>query len=88
MWAAEALKITAVDLLSLGVIDAIIPEPPGGAHRYPEAAIAAVGDALAEQLRVVSTLAPDELLEQRYVKFRRMGEAAVIAQKNGLVPLP
>jgi acetyl-CoA carboxylase carboxyl transferase subunit alpha len=82
-WAAEALKITAPDLLSLGVIDGIIPEPPGGAHRYPEAAIAAVGDALAEQLHAVNALAPDELLAQRYVKFRRMGEAAIIEQKNG-----
>jgi len=85
-WAAEALKITAPDLLALGVIDGIIPEPPGGAHRYPEAAIAAVGDALAEQLHAVNALASDEVLAQRYVKFRRMGEAAVIEQKNGAVP--
>lgn len=84
MWAAEALKITASDLLSLGVIDGIIPEPPGGAHRYPEAAIATVGDALAAHLQVVNALTPDELLEQRYVKFRRMGEAAVIGQRNGV----
>lgn len=77
MWAAEALKITAPDLLALGVIDAIIPEPSGGAHRDPEAAIAAVGEALAGQLEAVQTLAPDELLAQRYVKFRRMGEHGV-----------
>lgn len=83
MWAAEALKITAPDLLTLGVIDGIIPEPPGGAHRYPEAAIAAVGDALAHHLQEMCGLSPDKLLEQRYVKFRRMGEAAVVEQKNG-----
>jgi acetyl-CoA carboxylase carboxyl transferase subunit alpha len=59
------------------VIDGIIPEPPGGAHRYPEAAIAAVGDALAEQLHAVNVLAPEELLAQRYVKFRRMGEQGI-----------
>ena len=82
IWAAEALKITAPDLLTLGVIDGIIPEPPGGAHRYPEAAVAVVGDVLAQHLQEVCMLSPDKLLEQRYVKFRRMGEAAVVAQNS------
>lgn len=76
-WAAEALKITAADLLELEVIDAIIPEPPGGAHRHPEAAIAAVGDILEQQLKALSALPIEELMEQRYVKFRRMGSVAI-----------
>jgi acetyl-CoA carboxylase alpha subunit len=44
-----------------------------------------VGDVLAQHLQDVCTLSPDELLEQRYAKFRRMGEAAVIEQMNGVV---
>ncbi|HXG19369.1 MAG TPA: acetyl-CoA carboxylase carboxyltransferase subunit alpha [Methylomirabilota bacterium] len=77
-WAAEALKITAADLLALKVIDAMIPEPCGGAHRHPEEAIALVGEALARHLDELVKLPLDELLTQRYAKFRRMGEAAIV----------
>lgn len=77
-WAAEALKITAADLLSLKVIDEVIPEPLGGAHRHPEEAVAFVGDAIAQQLEVLVKLSSDELLVQRYAKFRRMGEQAIV----------
>ena len=77
-WAAEALKVTAPDLLGLGVIDAVVPEPPGGAHRYPEAAITLVGEAIAQQLEELAALPLDELLARRYEKFRRMGEAAIV----------
>ena len=77
-WAAEALKITAADLLSLKVIEAVIPEPLGGAHRRPEEAVALVGDAIARQLDEVVHLPIDELLLQRYAKFRRMGEQAIV----------
>jgi acetyl-CoA carboxylase carboxyl transferase subunit alpha len=77
-WAAEALKVTAPDLLALGVIDAVVAEPPGGAHRYPEAAIALVGEAIAQPLEELVSLPLDELLARRYVKFRRMGEAAIV----------
>jgi len=77
-WAAEALKVTAPDLLALGVIDAVVPEPPGGAHRYPEAAIVLVGEAIAQPLEELVSLPLDELLARRYVKFRRMGEAAIV----------
>jgi acetyl-CoA carboxylase alpha subunit len=59
---AEALKITAVDLLSLKVIDAVIPELLDGAHRRPEEAIALVGNAIAQQLDVLGKLPIDELL--------------------------
>lgn len=77
-WAAEALKITAPDLLALGVTDAVVPEPSGGAHRYPEVAISLVGEALAPRLEELVALPLDELLARRYEKFRRMGEAAIV----------
>ena len=83
-WAAEALKITAADLFSLKIIDAIIPEPRGGAHRHPEEAVALAGEAIAQQLDELLRLSTDELLLQRYAKFRRMGEAVIMdaAKKN------
>jgi acetyl-CoA carboxylase carboxyl transferase subunit alpha len=77
-WAAAALKVTAPDLLALEVIDAVVPEPPGGAHRYPAVAIALVGDAIAQHLEELVALSLDELLARRYAKFRRMGEAAIV----------
>lgn len=71
--AAAALRITAKDLLSLGIIDAIIPEPMGGAHRAPAETIAAVGDTIAEALQQLSVLPPDELRTQRRNKFLAIG---------------
>lgn len=71
--AAAALRITAKDLLSLGIIDAIIPEPMGGAHRAPDETIAAVGDVVAEALHQLSVLPPDELRTQRRNKFLSIG---------------
>lgn len=71
--AAEVLRITAPDLLKLGVIDGVIPEPLGGAHRSWEAAAAEVRRALRDALAALRLLAPDELVQQRYSKFRRMG---------------
>jgi acetyl-CoA carboxylase carboxyl transferase subunit alpha len=71
--AAAALKITASDLLSLGLIDAVIPEPAGGAHNNYDSATALVDQALAQALAELSTLGMDELLAGRYDKFRRMG---------------
>jgi acetyl-CoA carboxylase carboxyl transferase subunit alpha len=82
-WAAEALKITAADLLALEVIDAVIAEPSGGAHRYPDAAVAAVGDVLEEQLQALLAVPIEKLMEQRYTKFRRMGSVAIVEGKNG-----
>lgn len=82
-WAAEALKITASDLLELEVIDAVIPEPPGGAHRHPDAAIAAVGDTLEQHLKELLALPVDQLMEQRYTKFRRMGSVAIADGTRG-----
>ena len=72
--AAAALKLTAPDLLGLGVIDEVIKEPLGGAHRSPEAAVRLVGEALGRHLAELLLLPLDELLSHRYAKFRRMGE--------------
>jgi acetyl-CoA carboxylase carboxyl transferase subunit alpha len=71
--AAEAMKITATDLQSLGVVDRVIPEPLGGAHRDPEAAIGALKGAIIEELDGCSALGPDELLAQRRAKFLAIG---------------
>ena len=76
--AAEALRITAPNLLSLGVIDEIVAEPHGGAHRHAQAAITAVGAAIVRYLQSVGGLSVEELMEQRYAKFRRMGEVGVV----------
>lgn len=72
--AATALKITAPDMVALGLVDGIIPEPPGGAHNDYETATALVDQALSVALAEVSALTVPERLEQRYAKFRRMGE--------------
>ena len=72
--AAEALKITAADLLALGLVDVIVPEPVGGAHNDIDAATALVDQALEEALRDVSGSGVATRLDARYAKFRRMGE--------------
>jgi acetyl-CoA carboxylase carboxyl transferase subunit alpha len=71
--AADAMKITAVDLHGLGVIDRIIPEPVGGAQRDPSAAIGALKGAIIEELDGCGVLGPDELLAQRRAKFLAIG---------------
>ena len=71
--AAEAMKVTAQDLARLGVIDMIVPEPLGGAHRDPAAAIAALGDAMASALDDLSGLDEATLRADRRGKFLRMG---------------
>jgi acetyl-CoA carboxylase carboxyl transferase subunit alpha len=72
--AAAALKITAPDMLALGLVDGIVPEPSGGAHNDPDAATALVDQALSAALAEVSALSVEERLQLRYDKFRRMGE--------------
>ncbi len=72
--AAEALKITAKDLLELKIVDEIVPEPEGGAHYDHEAAAKFLDPYLSRALEELSALSPDELIEQRYQKFRRMGQ--------------
>lgn len=71
--AAEALKLTAQDLLSRGIIDGIIPEPLGGAHRDPERAAANIKEALDKCLKELTALDTKDLLQRRYKKFRSMG---------------
>ena len=71
--AAEALKMTAEDLLRLGVIDEILPEPPGGAHRDQTAMCNAVKKAVEPHLSALLELPLDELLQRRHKKYRRMG---------------
>lgn len=70
---ANSMRITAQDLLELKVIDSIIAEPLGGAHREPSAAIAKVGAAIAEALDGLATLSPDELRKQRRERFFAIG---------------
>ena len=75
--AAEALKITAPDLLAAGLVDDIVPEPAGGAHADPEAAVQIVDDALRLALADVSGMSPEARLAARYDKFRNMGRIGV-----------
>jgi len=74
--AAAALKLTARDLLELKLIDAVVPEPLGGAHQNHAAAISNLKKAVQEQINELKKIPTDELLAQRYAKFRRVGEFA------------
>jgi len=71
--AAEVMKTTAPDLVRLGVVDGIVPEPVGGAHRDWDAAGALVKGALRQELAALAQTPPDELVGDRYEKFRRIG---------------
>lgn len=71
--AAEALRITADDCLKLGVIDEVVPEPMGGAHRRATAAVRDVGAVIHRHLAELMALSPDALRADRYDRFRRMG---------------
>jgi len=71
--AAQAMRITASDLKALGVIDQIVAEPVGGAHREPALAIANLGRAIAEQIDTLSQLSRKELKADRRAKFLKMG---------------
>ena len=71
--AAQALRITAQDLHQLRVIDTIVPEPVGGAHRAPVQAIEAVADQIAQGLKEMEGVSGEELLRQRRAKFLAMG---------------
>jgi acetyl-CoA carboxylase carboxyl transferase subunit alpha len=75
--AAKALKITAQDLLAMKVVDRVIPEPPGGAHSDPDAAIAAVGEAVEQELAALEDLSPDQLRAQRADRFYAIGRAGL-----------
>jgi acetyl-CoA carboxylase carboxyl transferase subunit alpha len=72
----RALKLTADDLMRLGVVDEVVREPEGGAHRDHDSAAAFLGAALRQNLERVNALTLDELLKKRYDKFRRLGNFA------------
>jgi acetyl-CoA carboxylase carboxyl transferase subunit alpha len=71
--AATSMKITAQDLLKFGIIDVIIAEPAGGAHRDPKAAIAAVGEAIRHELASLATLSREQIINLRADKFMAIG---------------
>jgi acetyl-CoA carboxylase carboxyl transferase subunit alpha len=71
--AAEAMKITAADLQSLGVVDRVVAEPLGGAHRDPDGAIGSLKGAVVEELDGCCELGPSELVAQRRAKFLAIG---------------
>jgi len=72
--AAEALRITATDLQDLGCIDAIVSEPPGGAHSDPDGAAKVVDEALQSNLAELKRLSVQDLVASRYDKFRKMAQ--------------
>jgi acetyl-CoA carboxylase carboxyl transferase subunit alpha len=84
--AAAAMRVTAQDLLLLGIIDAIVPEPEAGAHLNADASIAAVGQALAEHLAALLSQSLEQLLRGRYQKYRAMGSYAA-SQEQSLAEL-
>lgn len=77
--AAEALKFTSRDNLDHGVIDAVIPEPPGGAHRDWRLAAKFIAEQIAQALAELEPLSPEELIAKRIEKFRRMGKFKTIS---------
>ncbi|MCK5012703.1 MAG: acetyl-CoA carboxylase carboxyltransferase subunit alpha [Candidatus Omnitrophica bacterium] len=72
--AAEALKINGEHLLQFGIVDEIIPEPPGGAHKNPDQVAMNLKNTILKHIKELSSLSKDELIEKRYNKFRAMGE--------------
>ena len=89
--AATNMKITAQDLMRFGVIDSIVPEPTGGAHRDPAAAIAATGEAIAEAFDDLRPLDRDAVRQQRREKFLNMGRDLARGNRLGrrrCEPLP
>jgi acetyl-CoA carboxylase carboxyl transferase subunit alpha len=71
--AAAALKLTAPDLVKLGIVDGTVPEPEGGAHLNPDMAADALRETLRRSLAELARLSPEQLIDDRYEKFRRMG---------------
>jgi acetyl-CoA carboxylase carboxyl transferase subunit alpha len=71
--AAEALRLTPRQLLDLGLVDEVLPEPPGGAHRDHRATADVLKDAILRQHDLLAALPLDELVDRRYYKFRRIG---------------
>ena len=83
--AAEAMRITAQDMIAFGLADAIIPEPVGGAHRDPTAMALRLRDALEPVVHELQGLGISELLESRYHRYRNIGSAYVTDEKSAAV---
>jgi acetyl-CoA carboxylase carboxyl transferase subunit alpha len=84
--AAEALKLTAGDLMAHGIVDEILPEPLGGAHKDPETAVEAVVRSVEGALARLSKLGPESLVKSRYERYRRIGahlSEGEVGEKNG-----
>ena len=75
--ASAALKLTAPDMLKLGIVDSIVPEPAGGAHNDPVAAAGLLDRAIAGALAATSAESVDDRLAHRYEKFRNMGRLGI-----------
>lgn len=76
--AADQMKITATDLLKLGIVDRIIEEPAGGAHADKDAAIKKVGDVVESELQALDYLSPDQLVAQRAERFYKIGQTGLV----------
>lgn len=75
--AADALKLTAPDMLRLGIVDEIVQEPIGGAHNNPDAAAVLLDRAISDSLQAVTAMTPDARVARRYEKFRNMGRLGI-----------
>jgi acetyl-CoA carboxylase carboxyl transferase subunit alpha len=84
--AAEALKLTAQDCLRMAIADALVGEPGGGAHRSPDAAMHNLGAAVHAQIQQLSELSADELVNDRYQRFRKLGAIEASTASQGSVP--
>jgi acetyl-CoA carboxylase carboxyl transferase subunit alpha len=82
--AAARLKLTSDDLFRFGIVDEIVPEPLGGAHRDPVAVVDRTLDAVDAALTSLSALSPERLAEERYEKYRRMGERRAEGLKSSV----
>jgi acetyl-CoA carboxylase carboxyl transferase subunit alpha len=78
--AARALRLTAGDLMEFGIVDEIVPEPAGGAHRHPDQAVTAVASAVRRHLVALIARPLETLLRTRYEKFRRIGRLRDLGQ--------
>src|SRR5690606_28655877 len=86
--AAAALKLDAPTLQRFGVVDEVIPEPFGGAHNDPAKAAATLKGLFQKHLKDLSALDADQLLEQRYERFRKMGPFLEATPAEATAPVP
>lgn len=85
--AAEALKLSAPDLLKLGAVDGIVPEPTGGAHNDVDAAAKNLGAAIRKELKALKPLSPEQLTQQRYERFRNLGVMEEEISDGKIIPI-